>query len=100
MSVSVAGSQDWPAVLGGLLELHRHFEVANAVLLSVEISQFLDAVTIARVHWELQRADGTSVYDFTALYTLARVDGNLKIIAIVHDELSKTRAAGFEVRTR
>ena len=46
-------------------------------------------MAIIRVHWQLERADGTSVYDFTAVYTLAQVAGSLKIIAIAHDELSR-----------
>jgi hypothetical protein len=89
VSVSVAGSQDWPEVLGRLLDLYRRLEVADAAMLAVEMSQPLDAVAIVRVHWDLQRIDGSSVYDFTAVYTLARMDGTRKIIAIAHDEPSK-----------
>jgi hypothetical protein len=100
VSVSVAGRQEWPEVLRGLLDLYRRLGVADAAMLAVEISQPLDAVAIARVHWDLQRIDGTSVYDFTAVYTLVRVDGTRKIIAIAHDELSKIRAAGLDVQTR
>lgn len=95
VSVSVADSQDWTEVLSGLLELYRRLEVADAAMLAVEISQPLDPVVVARVHWDLQRIDGTSVYDFTAVYTLVRVDGARKIIAIAHDELSQIRAAGL-----
>jgi hypothetical protein len=98
VSVSVAGSQDWPEVLSGLLEFYRHLEVADAAMLAIEITQPLDPVAIVRVHWDLQRIDGASVYDFTAVYTLVRADGTRKIIAIAHDELSKIRATGLEVR--
>jgi hypothetical protein len=100
VSVSVADSQDWPEVLGGLLELYRHLGVADAAMVAVEISQPLDPVAVVRVHWDLQRADGTSVYDFTAVYTLVRADGSRKIIAIAHDELSKIRAARLKLKMR
>ena len=100
VSVRIAESQDWPEVLSGLLELYRQLGVADAAMLEVEILQALDSVAIVRVHWDLQRVDGSSVYDFTAVYTLVRVDGSRKIIAIAHDELPKIRAAGFEVETR
>ena len=96
VSVSVAGSQDWPETLRGLLELYRRLGVANAAMLAVEILQPLDPVAVVRVHWDLQRADGTSVYDFTAVYTMVRMDGTRKIIAISHDELPKIRAAGLD----
>ena len=89
VSVTVAGSEDWPGVLQGVLDLYRRLEVAEAVMLAVEISQPLDPVAIIRVHWQLERVDGTSVYDFTAVYTLAQVAGSLKIIAIAHDERSR-----------
>jgi hypothetical protein len=100
VSVSVAGSEDWSEVLSGLLEFYRRLGVADAAMLAVEISQPLDAVAFASVHWDLQRVDGTSVYDFTGVYTLARADGIRKIIAIVHDELSRIRAAGLALPTR
>jgi hypothetical protein len=89
VTVTVANGKDWPAVLRGLLDLYRRLEVADAVILAVEISQPLDLVDIIRVHWRLERADGSSVYDFTAVYTLARVAGTPKIIAIAHDERSR-----------
>jgi hypothetical protein len=100
VSVMVAGSLDWPQVLRGLLDLYGRLGVADAAMLAVEISQPLDAVAIARVHWDLQRSDGSSVYDFTAVYTMLRVDSARKIIAIAHDELAKIRAAGLETETR
>ena len=100
VSVSVAGSQDWPETLRGLLEFYRRLGVANAAMLAVEISQPLDPIAVVRVHWDLQRADGTSVYDFTAVYTMVRMDGTRKIIAIAHDELPKIRAAGLDGTAR
>ena len=51
------------------------------------------------MHWDLQRIDGTTVYDFTAVYTLVSKDGTRKIISIAHDELSKIRAAGLGERS-
>ena len=100
VSVSIAGSEDWPEILSGLLELYRHLEVTNAAMLAVEISQPLEPLAVVRVHWDLQRTDGSSVYDFTAVYTLVRSNGARKIIAIAHDEVSKIRTAALGVSTR
>jgi hypothetical protein len=100
VSVTVAESQDWPKVLSGLLDPYRGLGVADAAMLAVDISQPIDPVVVVRVHWDLLRVDGTSVYDFTAVYTLMRVDGIRKIIAIIHEELPKIRATGLEARRR
>ncbi len=100
VSVSVAGSQEWPEVLQELLELYQRLGVADAAMRAVEITQPLDPVAIVRVHWDLQRGDGTSVYDFTAVYTLVLIDGTRKIIAVAHDELPRIRAAGRKVERR
>ncbi len=43
--------------------------------------------------WALQREDGEAVYDFTAVYTLARLDNGLRIVAAAHDELPKLQVA-------
>ncbi len=92
--VSVAGSLDWPETLQGLLDLYRRLGVADVAMLAVEILQPLDPMAVVRVHWDLRRADGSSVYDFTAVYTTVRVDDTRKIIAVTHDELPKIRAVG------
>ena len=54
VAVSVAHSQDWPEVISGLLDFYRRLEVADAVVLALEISEPLDAVAVIRVHWRLQ----------------------------------------------
>jgi hypothetical protein len=99
LSVTVAGVEDWPVALGDLLGTYRRMGVAAAAMLAVDISQPLDSVAVARVQWDLQRADGSSVYDFTAVYTMVLVADIRKIIAIVHDELPKIRAAELEGET-
>jgi hypothetical protein len=99
VTISVAGSQDWPVVLNGLLGFYRHLQVAEAVMLEVDSFALMDGVTAVRVHWDLQRIDGSSIYNFTAVYTVGRLDGTVKIIAIAHDELVRSRAVGLNLRT-
>jgi len=45
-----------------------------------------------------KRVNGGELYEFTAVYTLARLGDDLKIIAIAHDELAKIRAASLTIR--
>lgn len=90
---SVASVDEWPAVLERLLGAYKRLGVTDCVPAAVEITEPLDAVTVMRVQWALQRADLEPVYDFTAVYTLAHATGRLRIVALAHDELPKMRKA-------
>ena len=93
-TVTVSGSVDeWRPVLEGLLSMYRTLGVAEGEPLELEATQLTPQTASARVHWELRREDGSAIYDFTAVYTLARTDGDWKVAAIVHDELPKLQAA-------
>jgi hypothetical protein len=93
-TVSIAASRDeWRPVLDYLLDAYAKLGVADAGVPELDVAEPLDGVAHARVHWQLRREDGSAVYDFTAVYTLARVDGALRVAAIAHDELPKLQAA-------
>jgi hypothetical protein len=90
--VSIAHGEDWPGLLQGLLGAYQRLSVTDAVPLSLDVSELIEGLAIVRVHWALQRADGAPVYDFAAAYTLGRPAGQLRIIALAHNELPKLRA--------
>jgi hypothetical protein len=92
-SVSVAAAENWPDVLQRLLDAYQRLGVVDAVPLELTIDEPMTSVALVRAHWALQREDGDSVYDFSAVYTLIRVDGQLRIVAIAHDELPALQAA-------
>jgi hypothetical protein len=92
-SVSIARTEDWPHVLGELLSGYARLRVAEPVPLSLEVAEPIEGVAFVRVHWALQRSNGDPIYEFTAVYTLARTDSRYRIVAIAHDELPKLRAA-------
>ncbi len=92
-SASVSGKDDWPQVITGLLGAYERLGVVEVVPLELEVDEPMVAIAVVRVHWALQREDGDAVYDFTAVYTLARLDNGLRIVAIAHDELPKLQAA-------
>ena len=93
VSVSSAGTEDWPHVLKELLNTYQRLSVAEPVPLSLEVTEPIAGVAFVGVHWALQRANGDRVYDFKAVYTLARTDSRYRIVAIAHDELPKLRTA-------
>jgi hypothetical protein len=92
-SSSVAYGEEWPSVLERLLGAYKRLGVLDCVPLAVEVTEPMDAVTVMRVQWALQRGDREPIYDFTAVYTLVRATGRLRIVALAHDELPKMQAA-------
>jgi hypothetical protein len=92
-SVSVAAAENWPDVLQRLLDAYQRLGVVDAAPLDLTIDEPMTSVALVRAHWALQRQGGDSVYDFSAVYTLIRVHGQLRIVAIAHDELPALQAA-------
>lgn len=92
-AVSVASREEWPRVLERILRAYGRLGVTACVPLAVETIEELDAVVVVRVRWALRREGGEPVYDFAALYTLGRVEGRLRIVALVHDEVPRMLAA-------
>jgi hypothetical protein len=92
-AISVSTRDDWLPVLDGLLASYRRLEVAGGVPLELEVSELTDRACSVRVHWELRKDDGSAIYDFAAVYTLAQVAGAWRVFAIAHDELPKLQAA-------
>ena len=93
-AITAAGGVDeWRPVLEGLLGMYRTLGVAEGEPLQLHSAELTPQTGSARVHWQLRREDGSTIYEFTAVYTLARVDGAWKVAGIVHDELPKLQAA-------
>ena len=85
--------QQWPGLLDTLLGAYRKLDVADAQVLELDVHEVSAAAASARVRWELQRADGSVVYRFTAIYTVVTLDGIRRIASVTHDELPQLQAA-------
>jgi hypothetical protein len=92
-SVSVAQKDEWAGRLERLLDMYQQLGVMGAVPLTVEVSQPMEAVALVQVHWDLRGNGDRPIYDFNAVYTIVRTDGQLRIVSIAHDELPKLRTA-------
>jgi hypothetical protein len=92
-SVSVVQADEWARVIARLLQTYEQLGVTSAVPLALDVSQPMDAVALVQVHWDLRGQGQRQIYDFTAVYTLVRAEGQLRIVAIAHDELPKLSAA-------
>jgi hypothetical protein len=54
----------------------------------------------ASLHWALRDGNGAPLYEFDALYTLARHSETFKIIAIAHNEIPQYRRCAERIASR
>lgn len=73
---------------------------ASANILDLSVIELSSRLFQAAVHWDLRDRAEASLYDFTAVYTLADIGGNLRITAIAHNELLRLRAHLNGISTR
>lgn len=89
--LTVATRQDWIGIVQRLLAVRRAigFSFARALnLVAIELSsRLIQAV----VHWSLLDSAGGTLYDFNAAYSLATIDGVVRITAISHNEVPRYR---------
>jgi hypothetical protein len=89
---SIGSREEWTNQLRGLLRGYHAMGFSSANILDLSVIELSPRLFQAAVHWDLRDRAETSLYDFTAVYTLAEIGGNLRIAAIAHNELPRLRA--------
>lgn len=93
ISLTVLTSRDDGArMVKQLLGMYRKVGVSSARVLDVAVSELSPRLVQILVHWALYDDAGNLLYPFEAAYTLANIDGALRISAIVHNEIPRYRA--------
>jgi len=87
----VADGAEWRNTIDQLLEMYRAINVGWAEATSVSVHALSPRLVQARLRWALQDAARSPLYEFEALYTLARHDETFRIVAIAHNELPHYR---------
>ena len=90
---SVPSQDAWASQIARIVGAYRLLGVQRAAVLDLRVLAATPHVAHTVVHWGLRRADGATVYDFTASYALADLGEGLRITSIVHDETPKLMAA-------
>lgn len=90
---SIPNRDGWLGVLRWLLDAYRALGVAGSEPLALDLTEVTPRLASVRAHWELRRQDGSRIYDFMAIYTLAQVGEAWRIAAVAHDEVPKLRSA-------
>ncbi len=98
--ISVATRQEWIGQIERLLGGYRTIGVASARILELTTSELSPRLVQAILHWGLHDKAGGILYDFRAIYTLAAIDGALRITAIAHNEIPQLRAYLAKVQSQ
>lgn len=87
----VAAEDQWTGQVEQLLSAYARIGVASAVVLEMAATEISPRLCQAVLHWALNDAAGDTLYRFEATYTLAEIDGALRITALAHNELPRLR---------
>lgn len=90
---SVATREDWMPQLDRLLGTYRTLGVRSAQLVDHSATRLSEHLVLATARWALADAERRLLYQFSAAYTLAAIDGVFRIVALAHDELPQIQAA-------
>ena len=83
--LAVPSREAWTAVIERILDMYRAMGVRGAAIRELRVSDVSPQVALARVRWALQGSGDQPLYEFDATYTLALLDGELKIVQVVSE---------------
>jgi ketosteroid isomerase-like protein len=89
--VQVSGSDEWRKTIDHLLEMYRAINFGSAEVTAMSVHAVSSRLVQASLHWALRDGNRAPLYDFDALYTLARHSEKFRIIAIAHNEIPQYR---------
>ena len=88
----VASPSEWMGQIDRLLSAYARVGVGSAGVVEIAASELTPQLFEAVLRWELQDAHGDQVYRFDAAYTLAEIDGALRVTGLVHNEHPQLQA--------
>ncbi len=98
--IPIAAKQDWISEIERLLAMYRAIGFGSARVLNLAPTELSPRLVQAMVHWALYDGVGRSLYDFQAMYTLAKINDALRIAAISHNEIPRYRECLARLRSQ
>ena len=98
--VPITNRQEWLGKLEQLLGMYRAIGFGFARILELDLTEVSPRLGLAHVHWALHTAAGERLYDFIAVYTVARAAESFHITAIAHNELPKYQACLLRIKAQ
>jgi hypothetical protein len=99
VSVAVATAEEWRATIDRLLEMYRAIDVGSVEATGLATDALSPQLVQARVRWALYDKAVRPLYEFDAMYTLARHTEKFRITAIAHNEIPQYRNCLARVRS-
>ncbi len=91
VSVHVANAADWRKTIDRILEMYRAINVGFLEATGLATDALSPRLVQARLRWALTDRDGRPLYEFDAMYTLARHTEMFRITGIAHNEIPEYR---------
>jgi hypothetical protein len=84
--------EDYRTGIEPLMSTYRQLGVAQGRIRRLQVSSLAPTLAVCSVEWDVNRADGSPLYQHEAVYTLTRHTGSWAIATIAFNEMSRIRA--------
>ncbi len=91
VEIRVATGAEWRKTIDHLLEMYRAIDFGSAEALALGTDALSSRLVQARIRWALYDRASKPLYEFDAMYTLARHTDIFRITAIAHNEIPQYR---------
>ena len=92
VEVHVATRDEMLKTITHLLEMYRAIDFGSAEVLALGTDEMSSRLVQARLRWLLRDKGGQPMYEFDAMYTLARHTDIFRITALAHNEIPHYRS--------
>lgn len=83
--LAVPSREVWTAVIERILEMYRAMGVRGADIRDLRVTEISPQLAQARLVWALRGEADRPLYEFDATYTLALVEGEMKIVQVISE---------------
>jgi hypothetical protein len=99
VSVILATADQWRKTIDELLEMYRAIDVGGVEATALATDALSPRLVQARVRWALKDKAAQPLYEFDAMYTLARHTEKFRITAIAHNEITEYHSCLARMRS-
>jgi ketosteroid isomerase-like protein len=83
--LAIQSREGWLAVVERILGMYTAMSVRGAAMGDLKVTNISPQVAQARLVWDLRGEGDKPLYKFEATYTLAQIDGELKIVQVISE---------------
>lgn len=100
VTAHVAKKDEMLKTVTHLLEMYRAIGFGSAEVLALATDELSPRLVQARLLWLLRNKEGEPLYEFDAMYTLARHTEIFRIIALAHNEIPRYKQALAQISAK